>query len=167
MSKKIVYTLGASSVVATLVEKLDDATTELESITFEVSDVPAELSDGENPTKSLVAYGLSKFLQDRTSSVDAEGKLEAMGEVFELLKCGEWRQRREGAGVKKAAIDPIFAQAIAEIKGCSVAAATMALQAQDAESRKALRQVEAVKAKIDEIRVAATSEAENLLDGMV
>lgn len=163
MTKRLTYALTATSVIASLVEKSGDEIKVLESVEFDASQVPAILNDGENAQKSLVAYGLSKFLQDRTSASAVEDKLADMAETFELLKGGEWRQRKEGAGVKKAAIDPIFAQAIAELKGCTVAAATIALQAQEPEARKALRQVEAVKAKIAEIRSKAEGEAADLL----
>jgi len=165
--KKLNYTLLATAVTAALVNKTDDSSEVIAEKTFNVADIPAELNDGENSVKSLAAYGLSKLLQDRTSSVDAEGKLEAMEEVFALLKGGEWRQRKEGGAGKKAAIDPIFAQAIAEIKSVSVAAATIALQGMDADQRKALRQVETVKAKIAEVREAAEGEAADLLSDMI
>lgn len=167
MSKRIRYVLTATAVQAMLIEKIDDQEENvLQTLNFEVGDVAGELQDGDN-VKSLAAYGLSKILQDRTSSVKNEDKMAEMEEVFELLKTGQWRQRREGAGTKKATIDPVFAQAIAEIKGCDVATATLALQSKTSEERKAMRALDLVKDKINELRERANEQAGDLLDDLV
>lgn len=165
--KKLTYTLSADVVTANLVDKVDDTVTLIESVEFKVADFPEVFKDGDNPEKSLASYGLSKLLQDRTSSIDAEGKLEAMNAAAEMLMKGEWRQRKEGGGAKKAAIDPLFAMAIAEIKNVSVATATIALQEMEAEQRKAVRQLEPVKDRIAAIREKAEGEAGDLLKDML
>ena len=148
MSIKMNFAVTTAGVLAQRV-KVDEAgeKTVLAERLFAVEDVPAELKDGELEAKSLAAYGLSKLLQDRTSSSASEVKLDDMEKVFESLAEGIWRVRKAstgGAG-KKPAIDAIFAAAVAEFltakAGQEVTAVTaqVKLQSMDADSRKALR----------------------------
>lgn len=135
--------------------------------TFEVADIPEALTDGELGEKSLAAYGLSQLLQDRAKA-SGEDKIPAMEEVFELLKSGQWRVRREGSASGKVTIDPYFAAAVAQMKGISVLEATNALKGISTENRKAIRGLEAVSDIIKALKEkAAETAGENLLDDLL
>jgi hypothetical protein len=126
---------------------------------FDVTKVPATLNDGDNPLKSLAAYGLSRLMQDRSSSCTdgalgenctsvkevAEARLAAYKETYDLVCSGEFRARREGSGGGKAAsVDTFFAQALVNFladngKDMDINTATVYLQSLSADERKALR----------------------------
>lgn len=82
-----------------------------------------ELPESIRPQVGL--YGLSKLLQDRSSDTDSgPEKLDAMSEVFEMLKAGQWeRERKTGAPVVSAEVE-----ALAELKSITVAQAQAALR---------------------------------------
>lgn len=123
---------------------------------FATADVPAILADGEK-LKSLAVYGLTKLLQDRTSQIkEPEEKFEAMGIYFDdFFSKGNWKAPSEG-GSRKAAVDPFFAQAVAELKDWSLTQATATIQALDKDTRATLRSAEAVAAKITELKKEAS-----------
>lgn len=110
-----------AAVVVTLRKREGEGFTTLESETFPLDGIHADV----RPLTDL--YGVSKVLQDRCSQVDAgPEKLPAMREVFALLAKGEWeRERTAGAPTVSAEVE-----ALAEIKGVSVAAIQKALRAQ-------------------------------------
>jgi hypothetical protein len=85
---------------------------ELETHSFSVSETVHS-----NLHKNIALYGLSKFLQDRTSETPTgPDKLAAMKEVAALLASGEWaRERKVGAPVVSPAVE-----ALARLKNCSV-----------------------------------------------
>lgn len=154
---KMQYIMGAESVIVNVISQTETDTGEtVDSIAatreFAVGDIPAVLKDGEKE-KSIQVYGLTKLLQDRTSQVtNPEEKITAMGTYFdEYFSQGLWKAPSE-AGQRKAAVDPFFAQAIAEIKGWSLAQATGVIQSLDKDKRNTLRTAEAVDAKIKELR---------------
>jgi hypothetical protein len=122
---------------------------------FAVADVPAELADGEK-VKSLAAYGLTKLLQDRTSQLtDPLEKFGAMEEAFaNFFTQGLWKAPSQG-GSRKAAVDPFFAQAVADLKGWSITQAVATIQALDKDQRATLREAE----KVQEAMKALRSEA--------
>jgi len=99
---------------------------EIETGTFDLSNVHEELQT------NVALYGLSKLLQDRTSQVDAgPSKLDAMREVMALLEKGEWeKERTAGAPTVSAEVE-----ALAELKGVSVAVAQKALRNYSADQR--------------------------------
>jgi len=100
--------------VATVKEKDDNGDYQpIESEQFDLESVR-----GAGLTDKVALYGLSKVLQDRSSGVNTgPDKLEAMGEVFEDLKQGNWKKERAGAG-GGSGISPVV-EAIANIKGIS------------------------------------------------
>lgn len=130
----------------------------IEVVEFKLADLPAVLkaNDGD---KSIASYGLQSLLQDRTSEVkeSAKAKLDAMGEYFTIFKSGVWREYKEGAGQRKSAIDPLFAQAMAELKNVPLAAVLARLQSMTKEERQALHDLEPVQAKIKALKDAAAN----------
>lgn len=158
MKTKNVFTLTATTVTMEVYKPVQDKDDILlASLEFDVSAVPAELNDGDNATKSLAAYGLSRLMQDRCSDY-TDGKLEQMGldsqeaanarlgaykAVYELVQSGEFRARRESAG-KQASVDTYFAQALVDYlaendKEMTITTATAYLQSLTTDERKALR----------------------------
>lgn len=103
---------GDAGIVTVVVREKDGSNfKEIESGTFNVSDLPEEIR------KMTDLYGLSKVLQDRCSDTKAgPGKLDAMREVFDQLVAGDWeRERKAGAPTVSAEVE-----ALAQIKGVSV-----------------------------------------------
>lgn len=135
--------------------------------TFEVSGLPEVFGEGENAV-SLLAYGLSQFLQDRTSSVPGEEKLEKMEEIFAALAEGQWKATRvSSGGTRKASIDPFFAEGFAKFlqskgKDVDTNTATVLLQDMDADQRKALRAHADVKAFVEQAKESAASAASEI-----
>ena len=153
----------------------DAEPTVVETVEFDVTEVPATLKSGEDSVASLAAYGLSQILQDRVSSVQGgKEKLEAMAGVFEMLKGGEWKAARAStAGERKAAIPSDFAEGFARFvtesgRPMDATTATIFLQSKSADERKALRAHEGIKAKIAEVKAEAESKAADLdLDSLL
>jgi hypothetical protein len=127
----------------------------LEVHVFKLNDLPATLESGEGP-KSIAAYGLQSLLQDRTSEVkeSARAKLEAMREYFEIFKTGKWREYKEGVG-RKASINPLFAQALSNIKKAPLAAVMKRLTEMTKDERDALRALEPVQQEIARLEAEA------------
>lgn len=95
---------------------------------FDPTSLPESISD------KLLKYGLSKVLQDRTSGIGKEDKVEklnAMHEVFATLVDGKWESERK-SGPKTVAAE---VEALARLKGVSVAAIQNALKGFGKESR--------------------------------
>lgn len=159
---KLHYDITNAGVTVTLYngERWTDEEKEIvSSASFAVADVPEELETNEGP-KSLAAYGLAKLLQDRTSQDSgAENKMSAMAGVFDVLKDGKWRAYKEGSS-RKAAIDPLLAQAVAQIKKAPLAAVTAKLQTMPAEERKAIAALEPVQKAIAKLRAEADVEVD-------
>lgn len=158
MNIKLNYQLEGHNVIVTPYEgeTFGKATKAHDPVVFNGGDLPAflEARDGQ---KSVLAYGLLKLLQDRTSeAVDPEAKLEGMRQYYEIFKSGAWREYKEstGAGAK---VDTFFVAAIAEIKGVSLPTAQAALQKLDKDARAQLRALEPVKAAIARMRAESDS----------
>lgn len=130
----------------------------VEEHTFKVGDLPESFESGEG-AKGLAAYGLQSLLQDRTSQVKdgARAKLEAMKEYFEIFRTGKWREYKEGVG-RKASINPLFAQALANLKKAPIAAVLKRLNEMTKEERDALRSLDPVKAEIDRLEKEANTD---------
>lgn len=166
------FDLTESTVSANLIKQTEDheGNTEesvIDSRQFNVADYPEALLDGET-TKSLVSYGLSKLLQDRSSSVNMEDKLEEMDNISAMLKSGVWRERKAPAA-PKATIAPIFAEAVQRVyaekgKDLSLTEVSAALAAKTPEERKAIKQLPAVGAMMDRLKQEA---AETNLDDIL
>lgn len=91
----------------------------------------ADIAESLRPMVAL--YGIKALLSDRTSDISfgtgatPEQKMEAWGEVAELLKAGTWeRERKAGAPVVSAEVE-----ALAQLKSISVAEAQTALRKYD------------------------------------
>lgn len=149
---------------------------ELISRSWELSNIPDELQDGDG-LNSLKAYGLSSILQDRCSDMTdgklsdvagsvqeiAEARAEAYDKLVELFQSGQMRQART-SGAKAASVDSYFAEGFARFlraSGKEVDATTAAviLNKRSAEERKALRKHEAVAAYIAEAKADAMKAA--------
>ena len=118
---------GEEGTVTVLVRRREgEGFVEVETDSFDIADVHESLQP------NVALYGLSKLLQDRTSQVDAgTEKLPAMREVMALLAKGEWeKERTAGAPTVSAEVE-----ALAEIKGVSVAVAQKALRNYTPEQR--------------------------------
>lgn len=114
--------------------------------TFEYSELPEEIAD------RVAVYGLGKVLQDRNSQVDADGKIAGMVKTYESLVSGQWKAERSVG----ARFLPAVIEAIATVKGCSVAAAQAAYRALDDAQRVVLKENLAEEiAKVEAKRAAA------------
>ena len=107
------------------------------------------LPDNVKPFVAL--YGLSKLLQDRSSDTDSgPEKLDAMRGVFDMFKAGQLeKERRSGAPVVSAEVE-----ALAQLKGYTVAQVQAGLRKYTKEQREKILSSAAVVAKAKEIRSA-------------
>jgi hypothetical protein len=107
-------------------------------------------------------YGLSKLLQDRSSDTDSgPAKLDAMREVMAMFKAGQYeKERRAGAPVVSAEVE-----ALAQLKGITVAQTQAALRKYTKEQRDKILSNEKIVAKAKEIR-AAREESDVDLDDL-
>ena len=136
-------------------------------------DFPAEFKAGEEGVRTLIGYGLSKLLQDRTSQNSGSPaiKFEAMVEKANRLATVEadgsfqWKgqsERRSSGARGTRAVDGFLAQAVAELKGISVIEASAALQTLDKEKVDALRTSPVIVAKVAELKAAAKEQAQSV-----
>ena len=130
------------ALVAVTVLKRDDDSV-VETAEFPAADVAATLR------LQVGLYGLSKLLQDRTSEVPAgPGKVAAMRDLNGQLKLGVWeKERKIGAPVVSAEVE-----ALAELKGISVAEAQGALRGYSKEVRVKILAHPTIVAKAAEVR---------------
>lgn len=181
MKTKNVFTLTETTVTMQVMDVTNpDEAKELESHTFDVGTVPATLEDGDNPTKSLAAYGLSRLMQDRCSDYTdskladicssakevAKARLEAYQGVYDVVMSGQFRARRATAKAG-ASVDVFFARGFADFcqengKEVTGEQATIILQGMTAEQRKALRADERIKPFIQKARDAARAAVSDL-----
>ena len=121
----------------------------------------ADIHETLRPMVAL--YGIKALLSDRTSDISfgtgatPEQKMEAWGEVAELLKQGIWeRERKAGAPVVSAEVE-----ALASIKGITVAEAQTALRKYDKATKEKILANPKIVEKAKEIK-AARETAETL-----
>lgn len=164
MKTKNVFELTATSVTMKVFDvsafnKGDDTSNAplLAEHTFDASVIPAELEDGDNVNKSLVAYGLSRLMQDRSSDFTdgklgetgasaqevAETRLAAYIATYEHLLDGQFKVKRAKSETRSA-VDTFFAQGLVDFlsesgKNMDINTATVYLQQRNNEERKALR----------------------------
>lgn len=131
------------SILIEILKKDDESV--VESGEFVASDV------AKNIQSNVVLYGLSKLLQDRTSETEVgPGKIAAIVAVMEQFKAGNWvAERKSGSPVVSAEVE-----ALAALKGLSVAEAQAALKKYDVEVRKQILSNPSIVAKAEEIRNA-------------
>lgn len=117
----------------------------VESETFNVNELPDSIK------RLSTLYGVSKLLQDRSSETDSgPAKLDAMRGVFAMFKAGQYeRERKAGAPVVSAEVE-----ALAQLKGCTVAQAQAALRKFTKEQREKILSNPTIIAKAKEIRSA-------------
>jgi hypothetical protein len=142
------------AVIVEVLKKDDESV--VETGTFEASQLP------DNLRPHVALYGLSKLLQDRTSEVETgPGKIAAMNELMEQFRQGVWTaERKSGSPTVSAEVE-----ALAAIKGLTVAEAQAALRKYDKPVRDKILSNEKIVAKAEEIRKARkTAEGIDLED---
>lgn len=115
----------------------------------------------------LVFYGIAKVLQDRTSDLvklvkenGPEVRLEGMDAVWATLQTEGWNARRgEGGGSATLKKSTLY-EAIARVKGCSVAEAGAAYRKLSEEQAETVRNSEAVRKALEDIRAEAQGPAD-------
>jgi hypothetical protein len=160
MSKSLKYTASALVLSVTVV---DDQTEEvLQTLTIGVDEVPDLLANGEDE-ESLKLYAIRKLLQERSSSEkDTEVKFQSMLDTADILRSGKWKSDETKARV--AQIDPVFAQALANLKGKPIATIVSNLQSLDKAARDSLRANPKVVAEIERVRAEANAAESETLD---
>lgn len=181
MKTKNIFTLTADSVSMQIMDVTNpDNAKELASHVFDLTGIPTELEDGDNPTKSLAAYGLSRLMQDRCSDLTdgkladiatstgeiATARLEGYQAVYDLVLSGQFRARRATAKAG-ATVDSFFAAGFAAFlqkngKEVTAEQATVILQGMSADERKAIRAHAEVKASIEEAKKNARDAVKDL-----
>lgn len=142
-SLKINLNDETASVDVAVREKIDGEYIEIDSQSFGLAGVHEDI----RPKSDL--YGLSKLLQDRSSSVPTgPDKLSAMNDVFAQLADGQWEKER----VRGAIVVSAEVQALSEIKGVDIATIQKSLKAYTSEQKEAIFAKEVVVAKVKEIR---------------
>lgn len=118
----------AMSVDFQIVKKETD--TEKESVVGEKSFPANQIHQSLHKNVSL--YGFSKLLQDRSSDIPTgPEKIAAMEEVAALLAAGEWeKERKVGAPIVRPEVE-----ALAQLKGCTVADIQASLRTYSKEAR--------------------------------
>lgn len=156
-SLKVELNEETNAVDVTVREKIDDAFKDIDVQSFGLDGIHETI----RPKSDL--YGLSKLLQDRSSSVPTgPEKLAAMNEVFAQLAAGDWeKERTRGAPTVSAEVE-----ALAAIKGTSVAAIQKALRNYTKEQKEKILGSEVVQAKAAEIKAAREEAADVSLDDL-
>lgn len=162
------YVMLAASVIVSKVETIEEGETrtqtELESREFSLANLPAVFADGDKE-KSLAVYGLTKWLQDRTSSAaNTDEKFSEMAKYFtECLEKGLWKAPSVAKEkTSKASIDTYVVQALAELKGISLAVAMATLQKATKEVRDAVIANPKIAQKVAELKLADAETAEEV-----
>lgn len=144
-----------ATVNVTMFERADegDEKTDIGNRTYR----PADL-EGKGVHTQVLLYGLSKVLQDRTSSESASrARLEEMDKVWERLMEDQWEKERESTGP---VISPEV-EALAALQGVTVGDIQKSLRTYTEEQRRAILEHEAVVEKANEIRAARESQADS------
>ncbi len=162
MSKSLKYI--ANGLVLTI-QLVDDQTEEvLRTLSINANDVPDNLRDGDDEN-NVKLYGIRKLSQERSSSEkDPEAKFEAMLETLEVLKSGLWKS--DEVRTRAPQIDPVFAQAVANVRGKPLGKIVVALQNLSKEQRDAMRKHPEVVAQMEALKadIAAESDSDALGD---
>lgn len=111
----------------------------------------------------VALYGLSKLLQDRSSSVPTgPDKLAAMNDAYAQLASGQWeKERTRGAPTVSAEVE-----ALSQLKGVSIPAIQKALRNYTAEQKEAIMGSELVQSKAAEIKAAREEQPDVSLDDL-
>lgn len=108
-------------------EKIDRVTEE--TILIKGREFPEEIQD------EIFVYGISKITDDRQSQVPADHKMEGIPALVAQFMEGMWKAERTGG----ARFLPTVVEAIAQIKGCSIASAQAAYRGLDDEQKVVLK----------------------------
>lgn len=102
----------------------------------------------------IALYGLSKILQDRSSSKSAgPEKMEEMENVFGYLREGQTKAPRSGGGGGGTSSGvPLVVEAIARIKGVSVSEASRSWKQTDKATKEAIKENDKVAKAMEEIK---------------
>jgi hypothetical protein len=156
---RVVVDLDAATMIATMTIIDRESEKPVSNGVFKLG--ASEIHETLRPMVGL--YGIKALLSDRTSDVafgtgaSPEEKMAAWGEVAELLKQGVWeRERKAGAPVVSAEVE-----ALAEIKGISVAEAQTALRKYDKATKEKILSNAKIVEKAKEIK-AKREKAESL-----
>lgn len=110
--------------------------------TIDRAKYPAEIQ------QNLTDYGFKQVMSDRTNTAATPAdRVKQARELDAQFLRGEWIAE----GTRTAPVVSVLAEAIAEIKGCSIADAQRALAKQDDKAKDALRQNPKVKAVIERL----------------
>lgn len=135
----------------------------------DAADLPKEFRDGDG-VKTLIGYGLQKILQDRTSQISSSTTDKFNGMVAEAQRLansgddgiGEWKAKsvRAESAVPRSnkKVDTFLAQALVELKGITLAAATSALKALSKEQVAALAANEKVVAIVERLKAEGAAD---------
>ena len=146
-----------NNAVSVIVREKDDKGNfnEIDTDSFPVSAISADIMT------QVTLYGYSKLLQDRSSDTKAgPDKLAAMKEVADQLAAGQWeRERRAGAPTVSAEVE-----ALAQLKGCSVADIQKSLRKFTKEQKEKILSNDQVKTLAEQIKNARESVEVDLTD---
>ena len=112
--------------------------------TFKVEELPAAIRDW------LALRGVKVTMEERISDVprsDVQGAMDARQAVWAMWCAGQRNKVRRG-GIRTV---PVAVQALADVKGASIAAVQKALGELDEDARRRVLSSDAVKARIAEI----------------
>lgn len=133
---RVAWELDEDNMVATAILKQKDSEGEMQEV--ERKDFDLSTIEQAGLRQHVALYGLSKVMQDRSSGTPTgPEKLEAMGEVFQSLAQGQWKRERSGGGGGGGVAPEV--EAIAEVKGVSIAQASKAWKQQSDEQKEAIR----------------------------
>lgn len=134
---RVAWELDEDNMAASAILKEKDENGDMQEVSRAQFDLSTIEQAGLGRHVSL--YGLSKVMQDRTSSTTSgPEKLEAMQEVFDSLAQGQWKKERSGGGGGGGGVAPEV-EAIAEVKDVSISQASKAWKQQSDEQKEAIR----------------------------
>lgn len=142
----------------------------LDTQVYDASCLPSNFKNGDKEAESLLVYGLKQFLQDRTSQITTKEhgdmaagiKFEQFPELFAMLEEGVWR--RAVTRTTKAKYTMELAQAIANIKGCTLPQAAAKLDTLAKEQIETLMQGDKVIEEMNKIKEEAEESQVDLDD---
>lgn len=142
----------------------NDVAVEVDRQTF---DIQTLIESGVGNFVAL--YGLSKILQDRSSSKAAgPEKMEEMGNVFGYLKAGQTKAPRSGGGGGGTSSGvPLVVEAIARIKGISVSDASRSWKQTDKTTKEAIKENPKVVEAMEAIKAERSEQKEVDLEDLV
>lgn len=146
-------------VYMTFVKGSGEDEVKLDQAAFNLDELPPETY------RQMAEYGVRKALMDRTSDMskpmqdqgDPRVKIDAMRELWEMFKAGQWEKPRAGGGGGGV---PLVVEAIARLKNLSIGQAKKAWDSQTDEQKDALKASEKVREAMEEIRAERAKEAE-------